>query len=80
MIIYDLELLSFNVLQNRGDIHWGDFDYIPNKMLEIVVSSYPIVIDGLALINMVSRVRKNIKIFCSLRFEGHVSSGLRDAN
>ncbi|KAB8310541.1 hypothetical protein EH228_10535 [Erwinia endophytica] len=63
MIIYDLELLSFNVLQNRSDIHWGDFDYIPNKILEIVVSSHPIVIDGLVLINMVSRVRKNIKFF-----------------
>lgn len=71
-LIYDKQLI------NRKGIAWvnsvvesfkiqcetddGDFNNIPRVGAAVVVSNHPTVMDGLALIHTVSRVRKDIKI------------------
>ncbi|MCX8959131.1 GNAT family N-acetyltransferase [Erwinia psidii] len=52
----------FEALQIRCETHYGDFDNVPVKGPAIVISNHPSVMDGLALINTVARVRKDIKI------------------
>ncbi|MFB9084966.1 lysophospholipid acyltransferase family protein [Erwinia tracheiphila] len=49
-------------LQISCKAHHGDFDNIPVKGPAIIISNHPSVMDGLALINTVARVRKDIKI------------------
>ncbi|MFC0141905.1 lysophospholipid acyltransferase family protein [Erwinia mallotivora] len=55
----------FETLQIRCETHYGDFDNIPVEGPTIVISNHPSVMDGLALINTVATVRKDIKILAN---------------
>lgn len=50
------------ILQLRFNIHCGDLDNIPAQGPAIVFANHPTVIDGIALISVVAKVRKDIKI------------------
>lgn len=49
-------------LELRCEVHSGDYDNIPSHGPVIVIANHPTVVDGLALINTIAMVRKDVKI------------------
>ncbi|AVJ15911.1 hemolysin [Serratia sp. MYb239] len=54
-----------DTLQLRFEAHGGDYDNIPSQGPLIVIANHPTVIDGLALMSTISRVRKDVKIIAN---------------
>lgn len=54
-----------DALQLRFEAHSGDYDNIPSQGPLIVIANHPTVIDGLALMSTISRVRKDVKIIAN---------------
>ncbi|MGU3524845.1 lysophospholipid acyltransferase family protein [Enterobacteriaceae bacterium C23F] len=49
----------------RTEIHPGDYHHIPDTGATIVIANHPTVVDGIAVINTVAMVRKDIKILAN---------------
>ena len=49
-------------LNIRCETHCGDYDNLPEEGAAVIIANHPTVMDGLAIINTLSRVRKDIQI------------------
>lgn len=56
---------AIDALHLRTEIHPGDYHHIPTTGATIVIANHPTVVDGIAVINAVAMIRKDIKILAN---------------